>query len=205
MLLLPVLSSQCTINRSCQDALECIVHKREAQEGRRSTPTLVETRDNRAYDIISLLARELPKLVKSGPDGHFGTGPQKRRRVDDEFLPNTVSNGVTEDSFTSPRGLPSSECLDAVLGAYFACIHPWIPMVHQARLRRRLADPAELPKLNVLLQAMILAASRFVDDQDVVHALPGRSRAWVVSTAMDHMSVESLQAIIIVAFNDVSR
>lgn len=188
------------------------MHKREheAQESRRSTSGTEDPREKSAYGILALLARELPKLLEDGPESdagtdiRFGTEPHKRRRVENRFFPSGVKSGEGEEDVVRSPYLPSSDRLGAVLRAYFACIHPWIPMVHQARLRRRLADPVELPKLNVLLHAMVLAASRFVDDQDVVNANPSRSRGWVVSAAMDCMSVESLQALIVVAFNDVS-
>lgn len=75
-------------------------------------------------------------------------------------------------------------------------------MIHQARLCRRLADARERPKLDALLQAMVLVASRYAGNGYVVQD-PARLRTWVVSNAMDCMSVESLQAMIMVAFYDV--
>ncbi|KAH8909389.1 hypothetical protein BR93DRAFT_975669 [Coniochaeta sp. PMI_546] len=202
------------------DNLERVVHKRqrETQESRGTTPEPEKAREKGAYDILALLARELPKLVMGRPECdpnnngesgvRFGTGPRKRRQMDHGFLSRQIHGGEEEeeeeDVISSPC-LPPSDCLEAVLRAYFACIHPWIPMVHQARLRARLADPVERPKLNVLLYAMVLAASRFVDNQDLVHVCPSRLRGWVVSNAMDCMSVESLQAIIIIAFNDIGN
>jgi hypothetical protein len=51
---------------------------------------------------------------------------------------------------------------------------------------------------------MVLTASRFVTSQHVVVPRPAQLRRWVVSAALDRMSVESLQALIILAFNDVS-
>lgn len=58
---------------------------------------------------------------------------------------------------------------------------------------------------------MVVSAARFVA-QDRNPEFPGgldrlcaRSRNAVLLTSMDHLSVENLQALIIVAFNDVSE
>jgi hypothetical protein len=130
------------------------------------------------------------------------TAPSRKRRrtAEDESIRGA---GYDEEDGTSSPTLPAPRALAAILDAYFACIHPWIPMLHQSRLRRRLADPQERPKLDIVLHAMTLVASRFVGDEHVTVASPARLRAWVVSTAMDCMSVESLQAMIMLAFSDV--
>ncbi|KAL2127422.1 hypothetical protein VTI74DRAFT_10759 [Chaetomium olivicolor] len=156
-------------------------------------------RERNACGILALLARELPKFLEGST-----SSPNKRRRTDGESV-SGASNGAEEleDEASSP-GLPPQSALNAILDAYFTCIHPWIPMIHQSRFRRRLADPLERPKLDVVLHAIVLTASRFVSDQQHIGVpTPDRRRSWVVSTAMDCMSVESLQAMIILAFNDI--
>ncbi|KAB5531475.1 fungal-specific transcription factor domain-containing protein [Coniochaeta sp. 2T2.1] len=195
------------------DALERIVHRRDAetQVGKRTTNGIQDAKDNPAFDILTLLARELPKLVKGEPECDFDriaedasrSGPQKRRRIGDELVYSLLDNSDRPQGIASCPTLPNPDCLDTILHCYFECIHPWIPMVHQARLRSRLAIPAERPKLDVLLHAIVWAASRFVSDQDVLGYYSSRSRTWVVTTAMDCMNVESLQALIIVGFIDI--
>ncbi|KAK7419272.1 hypothetical protein QQX98_003424 [Neonectria punicea] len=57
---------------------------------------------------------------------------------------------------------------------------------------------------------MILAASRYIDDDDTAISLVGTTeqsddfRDWVVSKATKHLSVENVQALIIIAFDDSS-
>ncbi|KAL2016683.1 hypothetical protein VTK56DRAFT_3185 [Thermocarpiscus australiensis] len=190
------------------DALEDIVQRLdgEAQSGNRNAPSGGGS-DTRAYSILALLARELPKLL----DGDASTessrpvpASNKRRRTDEGESVSAAGagNGSDEDGTTSP-GLPPPSTLDMILETYFVCIHPWIPMIHQTRFRMRLANPRERPKLDVVLHAMVLAASRFVNDQDVVLSSSGPLRSQIVSAAMDCMSVESLQAMIILCFNDI--
>ena len=207
-----------------KDALERIVHRLDddAQLGGKAFSGRdgdveedgARSQEKSAYGILALLARELPKFLKddktgtaapAASDARFVPASSKRRRIDDGSISGASNvNRDEQDGATSPS-LPPPRELDAILDAYFACIHPWIPMLHQTRFRRRLADPQERPKLDVVLHAMVLVASRFVSDyQYVMAANPARLRTWVVSTAMDCMSVESLQAIIMLAFNDVS-
>ncbi|KAI8278809.1 hypothetical protein K4K56_012992 [Colletotrichum sp. SAR 10_98] len=63
--------------------------------------------------------------------------------------------------------------------------------------------------LRVVLHAMVLAASRYIADEDTATTAFGApqqrvmARDWVVSQAVKHLTVESLQALIIVAFNDI--
>lgn len=186
----------------------------DAQEASRKVPSGVVgngdgdgSQEKSAYGILALLARELPKFLKddntstASACAQFGPASSKRRRVDGESA-SGASNGDGEDGASTPS-LPPPRALGAILDAYFACIHPWIPMLHQSRFRRRLADPQERPKLDVVLYAVVLVASRFVNDQDAIISNPARLRTWVVSKAMDCMSVESLQAMIVLAFNDV--
>jgi hypothetical protein len=70
-------------------------------------------------------------------------------------------------------------------------------------------DPMQRPKLEVVLRAMEISASKFPNEGIAPDAISPTwsddfTRRWVVSTAMDCLSVENLQALIIIAFNDVS-
>lgn len=96
-----------------------------------------------------------------------------------------------------------------MLKSYFNHVHPWIPIIHEGRFRRRLDDDAERDKLHLVLQSMILIASRYIEDEDISNPFlrsadeSENHRDWVVSKAMKHLSVENLQALLIIAFNDV--
>ncbi|KAL2187951.1 hypothetical protein L209DRAFT_709126, partial [Thermothelomyces heterothallicus CBS 203.75] len=196
-----------------KDALEGAVQRLEqdAQTGSRRGSPSDRDADNRAYSILSLLARELPKLLdgdRRSTDGSRSvTASNKRRRIDEtESVSATEAGNDSEEDGTStpsPELELEDDALDAILGTYFACIHPWIPMIHQTRFRSRLANPQERPKLDIVLRAMVLASSRLVSDQNVPFPSSDRLRSRIVSNAMDRMSVESLQAMIILCFNDI--
>jgi hypothetical protein len=93
--------------------------------------------------------------------------------------------------------------LEAIVTAYFSHVHPWIPMIHQARFLQRFSIEQQRRKLSVVIQAMILAASKFVPGSRGGHV--EQARRWVVCTAMETLSLESLQALTILAFDDIGN
>lgn len=111
---------------------------------------------------------------------------------------------------TDSTKLPPPDPLEAIIDAYFGVIQPWIPIVHETYFRRRLDDDEQRPHLIVLLHAMVVAAARFADDanQSVsareIDTWTSRSRRMVKLSAMEGLSVENLQALIIIVYHDVS-
>ena len=107
--------------------------------------------------------------------------------------------------------LPSTHILDAIVDVYFVKIQPWIPFLHQPTFRARLEDPQERPKLTVLLHALASATMKhlkFLDfglDQLQVDRQVRISRNAVTLHAMGSLSVENLQALIILSFDYVSK
>ncbi|KAF4844046.1 putative transcriptional regulatory protein [Colletotrichum siamense] len=204
------------------DALERTVHQQRAnppdrrQSGsdtspNRDTPGSTTDLEKNAYNIMSFFAKELQKFnaKSSGPisGAHLQGGDDqlprtKRRRLEnhDEAYPSRGSNMLV---------LPEEEILQVVFQAYFSHVHPWIPILHEATFRRRLAEPHDFEALRVVLHAMVLAGSRYIADEDTATTAFGNpqqrvmARDWVVSQAMKHLTVESLQALIIIAFNDI--
>ncbi|KAF2798061.1 hypothetical protein K505DRAFT_346843 [Melanomma pulvis-pyrius CBS 109.77] len=161
--------------------------------------------ESTAYNILALLAKELPKLVNaqtnrpSPTSSERAEGPSKRRRLNNED-----SHTKALQPIDYPE-LPEPELLEAMISAYFTHIHPLIPMIHQARFRQRLNHSDEREVLVVILHSMIIAASKFVPDASLLAESTMRARRWVVSTAMDNLSLESLQALIILAFTDIGN
>lgn len=142
--------------------------------------------------------------------------------VDDDLPPRnsvtTESNNQLSNKRRRPnqgsreRSTPSAQILpdnlvNAVLDAYFSVVHPFIPIIHEMLFRSRLRDPNERPKLVVVLHAMMVCALRYVANERLAvewlerdpDALQ-RSREFVVLSGMDGLSVENLQALVIMAF-----
>ncbi|CAK7225593.1 hypothetical protein SBRCBS47491_005941 [Sporothrix bragantina] len=142
---------------------------------------------------------------------------RKRRRMVDSCGNPDIDIDVDLVELATSPGLPSSPSLpppatlQAVVNAYFIAVQPWIPVLHETQFRRRMHDAVhdaeQRPRLACLLHAMVVAAARYVDDDgvdtDSLLRLAQRSRSHVLLAAMDSLSVESLQALIILAFDDI--
>ncbi|KAJ0329889.1 hypothetical protein COL5a_003715 [Colletotrichum fioriniae] len=141
---------------------------------------------------------------------HPHNQPRKRRRVDSCGNPNIDLAFPLEDLENITTSLPPPELLEDIINIHFNIIQPWIPILHETQFRRRVHDPEQLPRLVVVLHAMVVAALRFVDNSEIrlsaleVERRTSRSRNIVILNALDHLSVENLQALVILAFNDVS-
>lgn len=105
--------------------------------------------------------------------------------------------------------LPPPELLEDVVNVYFTVIQPWVPILHETRFRTRLNDPDQRPSLLVIIHAMVVCTIRFTQPEthglgsEQVEVMAKRSRSIVVLKAMDSLAVENLQALIMIAFNDV--
>lgn len=151
-------------------------------------------------------------LEEDGP-GH--SRPSKRRRsngTSTETISNYHhdSNITLDDSQDSLEDLPPQSLLPAVLGSYFQRIQPWIAIVHEADFRVKLQKPGGFKHLSVIIHAMTVAALHFTPWQGhllsaaEVASQQKKSRKLVILTAIDELSVENLQSLIILAFTDVS-
>jgi hypothetical protein len=103
--------------------------------------------------------------------------------------------------------LPSFEALESYIDTYFTHVHPWIPMLNQDRFRQRVKDPGELPKLKVILQAIVIIISRYLPKELGLKPIwpVEKIREWVILRSMESNTLEGLQALIMMSFNDVSR
>lgn len=195
-----------------QDALEKLVHQQTDHDSQ-SLPSHDDYGAS-SYKMLSFFAREFQRFNDSQANSlqersettqssKDDPPPPKRRRLSGEF---TVQQEATAQVYK----LPEEDQLDLLLRAYYAHVHPWIPMLHEARLRRRLDIDDESQSLSVVIRAMVLVAAKYIQDEDVAAILTvpehneQQARDEIVATAMRQLSVENLQALIMVAFNDVS-
>ncbi|KIH91808.1 hypothetical protein SPBR_01307 [Sporothrix brasiliensis 5110] len=178
--------------------------------------------------MTAMTARTANGYGQSGLDSHgHSHRPRKRQRMVDSCGNPDIDlarplQDLAQDPAASP-GLPPPATLQAVVNAYFVAVQPWIPVLHETQFRRRMHDPAQRPQLTCLLHAMVVAAARYVQegvesaedvegaegaengiiDTDALLRLAARSRSHVLLTAMDALTVENLQALIILAFHDI--
>lgn len=138
----------------------------------------------------------------------------KRRRIDTHDDQSTFTPAwLTNPSGTTPRcgytTLPH-ELLDDVVHLYFMRIHYWIPILHWTRFKHQYRHYALREKIAVILNALVVGTLKYVNreqhhlsDRDIEH-ISSECRELVLLRAMDSLCVENLQALVILAFLDVS-
>jgi hypothetical protein len=125
----------------------------------------------------------------------------KKRRTEDTTCPTGVEQQQTP--------LPRQDILRKIVKTYFSTIHPWLPCVHQPNFEKRLEKFPLDNKLLVLVHAMICVTLRHMNIQetDMKEAERGLqirvSRDAIVNMTMFDMSIESLQALILLASDRV--
>ncbi|KAL6401559.1 C6 transcription factor [Ilyonectria robusta] len=193
------------------DSLETSIEELKSQPNQRHHGGDIPS--NGGSSILSLLAQELQRL--NDRSIRVPTLPRKRRRTDGDLPPPSHDVHDAHDAHdphdaSGMPPLPPNPVMEVVIETYFSHVHPWIPMLQKARFHQRLSDTAERPKLLVILQAMIVAATRYVDADTVAGGLLSKreldvARNWVISTAISSLVIESLQALTIIAFNDIGN
>ncbi|KAL3444276.1 fungal-specific transcription factor domain-containing protein [Aspergillus insuetus] len=160
--------------------------------------------DASVQNILSALATTLQGLSKRSPSTSSQSGrPSKRRRLDHD------DHGAYPLSRDPP--LPNDTVLSHVLEAYFIYVHPWTPIIHEARFRRRFVDDGERERLQLIIHSMVLVAHGYIEDLDTATSLEKQpkqweeNRDWIVSQAMKQPSVENLQALVIIASSDIGN
>ena len=152
------------------------------------------------------------------PDGHNPeldfthlsevSSPKKRKRdgTTHESMDGSWPN-LDDVEFVPP--LPSEAILEAIVETYFSKIQPWIPFLHVPTFRIRLRDQRERAKIKVLLHALVSATMKhlklghFGIGYEEMRRQVRISRNVVTLHAMGSLSVENLQALIVLAFDYV--
>lgn len=115
-------------------------------------------------DVLDILARELSKLVQKDDRfcGSSSATPMpslKRPRIQDEGCEQRQG---PRDGQVMPS--PDQKNLHCIFTAYFPHVHPWIPMLHQARFLERWENREAGQPLLLVVYAMIAAAGRHISD-----------------------------------------
>lgn len=105
---------------------------------------------------------------------------------------------------TNPS-MPPENVVDDLVEWYFDNVHRWIPILHVQRFRERLRDPIERSGLSSILHAITSLGLRFNQDSRMTEAekrtMSLRCRHAVILQSMERFSFESLQALVIIAFD----
>ncbi|RSL87348.1 hypothetical protein CEP51_002325 [Fusarium floridanum] len=148
--------------------------------------------------VLSTLARELQKLNQNmtpSREQRQETSRKRRRYETSEEEPRRGEYDVID------------EVLDDLIDAYFSHVQPWIPMINMRDFRTRAHDNRD--QVKVILQAMAVAALRYLEPDgeplsaEFVKNETCKLRRTVLLDALDGLTVENLQALIIIAFTDI--
>lgn len=97
-----------------------------------------------------------------------------------------------------------------MLDLYFTRIQPWVPMLHEQKVRSDLNSSTHRATLMVILRAMTIASLRFIEvgghrlESRHVEAVTQKLKHEVLLESMTGMQIQNVQALIILAFVEVS-
>jgi hypothetical protein len=132
------------------------------------------------------------------------TTPTSKRRRLNENGSSTTSIDVDDDL----TAILPPEVMDELVDFYYVNIHPWIPILHVAKFRERMRSPEYRPRVACILRAIIAVCARFsqnefLQNEDFKTEVIEKSRQKVILDSTESFSVENLQALIIIAFENV--
>jgi hypothetical protein len=150
--------------------------------------------------------RDTDSIAKNTSETLDSDGPSRKRKRSRSR--NRVQTPVDDNETSS--SLPSHEILNVTIDAYFSSTHHWIPFLHPFRFRRDMEDPHKRPRLELILHAIVYASMHRLDldlvniKQTEVERQVELSRNTVILNALDSLTIENVQALVIVAFMAVS-
>ncbi|KAH8811354.1 fungal-specific transcription factor domain-containing protein [Xylogone sp. PMI_703] len=132
-----------------------------------------------------------------------GDNPRKRKRKDDS-LKEVVENIDEENLLLS---LPSMHILKAAVDCFFSRINHWIPFLHPPRFKAMMDTLRLKPGLGIILHAIVSTTMKYMRNEypelsisKINHQIKF-SRNAVKLMAMDSLTIEGIQALIIIAFD----
>lgn len=150
------------------------------------------------------------KLYRTGhtaQDLSTGVGGSLKRKADQLCLESSTHFSHNEDM---TQRLPSHDILIELVDQFCLSFHHWIPYLHKARSRNEVRKPTISPKFVIVLHAIVatglrrLSSRKTLLSDDEVDRQIEVSKMLVMKQAMSEVSVESLQALIFLVFDDVS-
>ncbi|CVK87936.1 uncharacterized protein FMAN_05268 [Fusarium mangiferae] len=182
-----------------------------------SSPTPLEA-------VLSTLAGELQKLnqnIEPTRKRQYEYDPYrkvselfKRRRRDAVEEQHQASNQDTTQQQTRQHSLCKIDIiqdhLEKLVEAHFDNIQPWIPMIIMRGFHDRIQKDTE-HRMTIVLEAMMIASLRYVEingnplDNTFINSEVARLRKRVMMDAMEGLTTENLQALIMIAFTAIGN
>ncbi|RBA09090.1 hypothetical protein FPRO05_07370 [Fusarium proliferatum] len=174
--------------------------------------------------VLSTLASELRKLnqnIEPTRKRQYEYDPYrkvselfKRRRRDAVQEQHQASNQDTTQQQTRQHSLCRIDIiqdhLEKLVEAHFDNIQPWIPMIIMRGFHDRIQKDTE-HRMTIVLEAMMIASLRYVEingnplDNTFINSEVARLRKRVIMDAMEGLTTENLQALIMIAFTEIGN
>jgi hypothetical protein len=124
-------------------------------------------------------------------------------------LPRSEAQSETLADVARDDPLPAEPIVRDLVEWYFKNTHRWIPVLHQRRFREDLDSPEGRSKADIILLSITSVCLRFerpsAMSEPMSEAISTRCRHAVILRSMECFSVESLQALVILAFDIIGR
>lgn len=134
------------------------------------------------------------------------TNPRKRRLAESVF----ATSLVELENIDIVEHLPSQQLLVNLVKYFCTSFHHWIPYLHKQRLCDTVTGARPEARSDLLLHALVAVTLRHMDRQsiemgeDEIVRQTNISRFIVETLALKTMSLESLQALVMIVFDYVS-
>lgn len=146
--------------------------------------------------------------ISSPPLRSEARGSDSRKR---KFRSPVLGSALLEFEASDIANYLPSHSLLAKLAKYFCTsFHHWIPYLHKQRLCDSVTGTRPKGRSDLLLHALVAVTLRHLDekitflDEDEIQNQTKLSRFIVETSALQEMSLESLQALIMIIFDHVS-
>lgn len=152
------------------------------------------------------LSYAVPETPKSQEQDRPSNNPLKRK------VDQPLSEGLlySLEGIDIAQHLPPQPLLEKVVDFFCISFHHWIPYIHKQRLKKRVREGPRAG-LDLVLHALVAVSLRHMNpdvlflDNDQIVQQTSISRLIVETYSIRNVSVESLQALIFIVFDFVSR
>lgn len=142
--------------------------------------------------------------TQSQDSNRTGNNPRKRRHTAEEDLPGDLSRTVNSNPSQLPIGI-----LEKVVDRFCKVIHPWIPFLHLTRIKTKLQQLHQGTELDLVLHAILYTTMKYMTEDEMTMnkaemlLMADHSRKSVMLSALEDLTLDNIQSLIILAFDAV--
>jgi hypothetical protein len=176
-------------------------HMTDSTTNQQQPDTNTESNDNYQRDdgqIATRLDTPAQETVVSNP---------LKRKFDEANAENWL---LEDENIDIGLYLPDQSVLAKIVDFFCVSFHHWIPYIHKQRLQTRVRQGVHSPEFDLVLHALVAVGMRHLSpsilclDHTQIQQQIRTSRSIVENLAIQTVSVESLQALILIVFDHVS-